>query len=520
MRNPLATNGALLGALAAVALLRLATLGAYPLMDTTEARYAEIARKMVELGDWVTPWYEYGVPFWGKPPLSFWLTAASFKLFGVNELAARLPHFLAALAVAWLVWSWSARRSGREAFFAMALLAGSVLYVVAAGAVTTDMALALGTTLAMRGFWLGLHGAEAERRRERWLLFLGLAVGLLAKGPVALLLVGVPVALWTLAGGAAGHVWRGLPWWRGALLTLALAAPWYVLAEARTPGFLAYFLVGEHWHRYVTPGWSGDLYGNAHAFARGSIWLFAFAAFLPWSLLLPLAAGFGRRAAPRAPLESHERAWRRYLLFWAFSPALIFTAAGNILATYVLPGLPALALLAAAWLARLPSPARAQRTLALGLLLTLAGVVAALVYLDAGGVRDAKTAQALVAAYASQRAGDERLVFLGRLPYSAAFYSRGKAEQAPDVARLERRLNQGPAFVALRTEESRALPARLLHALERVGRYGKFELFRYAPGAPPRDPPTRETRPSSTRPTMATYSASPTHAAATASSDS
>ena len=84
--------------------LRLVTLALYPIMDTTEARYAEIARRMAELGDWVTPWYDHDVPFWGKPPLSFWLTATSFHLFGVSEFTARLPHFLCGLLVAWLMW--------------------------------------------------------------------------------------------------------------------------------------------------------------------------------------------------------------------------------------------------------------------------------------------------------------------------------------------------------------------------------------------------------------------------------
>ena len=73
-------------------MIRLTTLGLYPLGDTTEARYSEIARKMVETGNWITPQFDYGVPFWGKPPLSTWTRAASFELFGVSEFAARLPR--------------------------------------------------------------------------------------------------------------------------------------------------------------------------------------------------------------------------------------------------------------------------------------------------------------------------------------------------------------------------------------------------------------------------------------------
>ena len=104
--------------------LRLLTLGLYPVSDTTESRYAEIARKMVELGDWVTPWYDYGVPFWGKPPLSTWLTAGSMQLFGVSEWAARLPHFLCAVAVGWLIWDWLRPHGLRLAQLALALLSG------------------------------------------------------------------------------------------------------------------------------------------------------------------------------------------------------------------------------------------------------------------------------------------------------------------------------------------------------------------------------------------------------------
>ena len=95
----------------AVAVARLIMLGSYPLMDTTEARYGDIGRMMAESGDWITPWFRPGVPFWGKPPLSFWCTALSFKLFGVNEFTARLPHWILGVLGGWLVWDLAASRS-------------------------------------------------------------------------------------------------------------------------------------------------------------------------------------------------------------------------------------------------------------------------------------------------------------------------------------------------------------------------------------------------------------------------
>ncbi|MDQ6158199.1 phospholipid carrier-dependent glycosyltransferase, partial [Pseudomonas aeruginosa] len=246
--------------------IRLLSLGSYPLMDTTEARYGEVARKMAELGDWITPWYDVGVPFWGKPPLAFWLSAGGQLLLGANEFASRLPHWLLGVLVLWLVWDWQAREDRRQARIACVLLGSSALFFVASGAVMTDMALALALVLAMRGFWLGLHGAEGIRRREGWLMFLGLGLGLLAKGPLTLILAGLPIGLWTLLEWRWRALWRGLPWIRGSLLMLLVAAPWYLLAELKTPGFLEYFLLGEHWQRFVTAGWDGDRYGNAHAY--------------------------------------------------------------------------------------------------------------------------------------------------------------------------------------------------------------------------------------------------------------
>ena len=82
--------------------IRLLLLGSYPLMDQTESRYAEIPREMLVLGDWVTPRLDPVTPFWGKPPLSFWATALSYRIFGVSEFTARLPSFLFSVGVLFL----------------------------------------------------------------------------------------------------------------------------------------------------------------------------------------------------------------------------------------------------------------------------------------------------------------------------------------------------------------------------------------------------------------------------------
>ena len=491
--------------LAIVVLLRLATMGLYPLTDTTEARYAEVARKMVELGDWVTPWYEYGVPFWAKPPLSNWVTAASIKLLGVNEFAARLPHFLLAVVIAWLVWDWVGRRSKREALICMALLSGTMLYFVAAAAVMTDMALALGTTLAMRGFWARFESPQTQRPHEEWLFFLGLGIGMLAKGPIAVVLAGTPVVLWALLTGNVVQTCRRIAWVKGTLLVLAVSAPWYVMAEIRTPGFLEYFFIGEHWMRFTVTGWTGDRYGSAHATQRGAIWLLALVACMPWTVMLPFLA-IGRKTARRqaglsvpttqpAPAQAAERSFGIYLLLWGVTPCLFFTASGNILWTYVLPALPALAMLTAYWLAG------DARTRLIDAMLA-AGVVTTALLVCSYMVREArndswKTAKTVVAQYQVRNTDGWPLLFVSDRPYSASFYTGGKALRVAEFDELARRLDQGGAFVALTKPQVSILPPDLKARLTLQMQSGAFDLYRATPAASPPSTSTPSTRQSS-----------------------
>ncbi|MES2412775.1 MAG: glycosyltransferase family 39 protein [Pseudomonadota bacterium] len=474
------TSRLLCWTLGIVALLRLLTLGLYPLTDTTEARYGEVARKMVELNDWITPWYDYGVPFWAKPPLSTWLTAASMKLFGVNEFAARLPYFVLAVVIAWLVWDWARRWSRREALLAVAVMSGTMLYFIASAAVMTDMALVLGTTLAMRGFWAPFERAEAQRPKEGWLLFVGLGLGLLAKGPIALVLAGIPIFLWTVFSGNLVNVWKRLPWIRGGLLMLVIAVPWYWLAEMRTPGFWEYFFIGEHWKRFTVTGWAGDKYGTAHATARGAIWLLALAACLPWTLLLPWLV-IGRKAAAKAAgvafprPDPSPRHWRLYLLVWALSPCLFFTMSGNILWTYVLPALPAVGLLAAGWLAADVRARLVDSLVAAGVLVM--ALLVAFYFINEQRADSWKSAKRAVIEYTLQGNGQQPLLFIGDLPYSASFYSGGKAKAVADNAELSERIAKGSVFVALNPDQVNALTPELKGGLRLRASSGAYRLY-------------------------------------------
>ena len=458
----------LLAFVAVAALARLATLGMYPLIDPTESRYAEIGRRMAELGDWITPWIGDGVPFWGKPPLSFWMTAGSFKLFGLGEFSARLPHWICAGLLLAVLWGWAARRSRREAVICVALTAGSALFFASAGSVMTDMALALGVTMAMRGFWLGLHGDPALRWREECLFVLGLAIGLLAKGPLALVLAGLPIAGWAVATGNLRRVFVRLHWKTAVAAMAALVLPWYALAEWRTPGFLGYFIVGEHWNRFLVPGWDGDLYGHSHAFPRGTIWLFATLALLPWTVLVPFAAWRWRGLAQ--PASPADRSLYAYLACWALAPCVVFTLSGNILWTYVLPGIPAAAMAAALWLARLPPGRVERRLLAGGVALTAVTGIALVATFNAGGWETETSTRSLVRAYEARRSEGEALIFFRKRPLSGSFYTDGQAAEAMTAEELQARLAQGPAWVAFKERHRGRVPAELMESMQPVAR--------------------------------------------------
>jgi 4-amino-4-deoxy-L-arabinose transferase-like glycosyltransferase len=468
----------LLWLIVAALAVRIATLGAYPLMDNTEARYAEIARKMLETGDWVTPQARYGVAFWSKPPLSMWLTAGTYAVLGVGEFAARLASLLPSLGVLWLVYALALARGRRDvALRAVAVLATTPNFFLSAGAAMTDPALLLGTTLSMAAFWQAMTRADRSARVWGYLFFAGLAIGLLAKGPVGVVLTMLPIGVWTLWKGGLRKVWQRLPWLSGTLLTALVVVPWYALAEQRTPGYLDYFIVGEHFKRYLVPGWQGDLFGTAHARPRGTIWLFAVVATLPWcAVWLGLYAKL-RRAPARASV-GRDDGWNAYLWLWLLASPVFFTPAPNILPTYVLPALPAFALLVAHTWSAAVDAGRDRAARYYGLVMPVLMVAAVLFALPR--IAPQYTQKTLVAEYLEHRAGaDARLIYLGESPLSAEFYARGKVTTAPSAAALQQMIDTGGRrdFVVL-SDAQRDANAVLAARLVAVARAGRYQLFR------------------------------------------
>ncbi len=330
------------------AVIRLISLYTYPLLDTTEARYGEMARIMVETQNWLTPQFDYDVPFWGKPPLFVWISAVGIELFGVNEFSVRAPHWLAGILSISLT-AFMAHRAGFSWVTTALVLITCGLFMIGSGAVMADMVLALSMTITLVGFYYCWLNLNKQGLYWGYCFFIGLAIGLLAKGPLIFLLTGLVIFPWLIIQhgfwGALITIKLRFPVVTGTLLMLLISIPWYIMAEKATPGFLDYFIVGEHFKRFLINGWEGDLYGNAHDEPRGKIWLFWLQSAAPWSLVLPLL--MWKRANKIRDFSSTHTGLFSFLVLWLISPMLLFTFAGNILPTYVLPGLPAVSILIA-----------------------------------------------------------------------------------------------------------------------------------------------------------------------------
>jgi 4-amino-4-deoxy-L-arabinose transferase-like glycosyltransferase len=322
--------------------------------EPDEGRYAEIVREMLLTGNWITPTLNFA-PYYDKPPGFFWLVAAVFQMLGTSEWAARLPAALAAVLTiaATAVFGW--RRIGpMAALGAGAVLATAIGFVALGRSVRMDTVLTLtvsGTLFYAYALWdaPGTAYEAGAKRPATWPLYVLSALGLLLKGPVAIALPVLVLAVLTLATGEYRRLLRFQPG-LGALLAAAIASSWYVSAAVSAPDYLWVFLWRQNLGRFLGAG-----RGTGHTEA---VWFFFWVLplmFLPWTLFLP---GALRRSLER--LRSGDRV-TLFLLAWFAVIFSFFTLSKAKLAPYILPVLPPLALLVAAHVVEAleaPEPAR------------------------------------------------------------------------------------------------------------------------------------------------------------------
>jgi 4-amino-4-deoxy-L-arabinose transferase-like glycosyltransferase len=321
------------------------------LMDDVDAVQAQIARNMLDSGDWVTARLD-GVPYLEKAPLHYWVIAVSYMLFGVSDWAARIPFALAAVLLCWVTY-----RFGRWAFghpagaYAGIALSTSVGLFLFTRILIPDAMLTLTVTLALWSLLRALDEQEPHPRRWAAALAVCLALGVLLKGLIAAVFVAGVGGIWLAATRQllAPRTWRRLHPVSGLLLFLAIAAPWHVLAILRNPpyfdftlrsepgvyrGFFWFYFLNEHVFRFLNMRYPRDyntvprlLFWSLHL-----IWLF------PWSPLLAAAARLSFRPADRAG------ATRLLALIWA-AFVLVFFTFSTTQEYYSMPCYPALALL-------------------------------------------------------------------------------------------------------------------------------------------------------------------------------
>jgi 4-amino-4-deoxy-L-arabinose transferase-like glycosyltransferase len=327
-------------------------LGAIGFVGPDEPRYAWIARDMAETSDWVTPRL-YGKPWFEKPVLYYWGAALCFKLFGVSVAAARLPSavsaLLATLALAWL----ALRLYGAEtARWLLLLLPTTVGMIGFSHAAATDMPFSSMLTMAMvcAAVVLGLTRNESSPviPQTPWLalvlfgFFLGLAV--LAKGPAAIILSGGAIFFWALI----SKRWRDASrlFHPAALASFCLTAlPWYILCARRNPGFFHIFIIEHNFKRYLTP----EFQHVQPFWYYGPILLVTF---LPWTAIFLWSFLSGAQRLLRARCTK-ESIW--FLLCWAGFCFGFFTISQSKLPGYILPAIPAIALLLAYSVSYFPS---------------------------------------------------------------------------------------------------------------------------------------------------------------------
>jgi 4-amino-4-deoxy-L-arabinose transferase-like glycosyltransferase len=311
------------------------TMGLRPLAVPDEGRYAGVAWAMVTHGDWLVPRLN-GLPYFHKPPLYYWITAAAMQLFGPVEWAARIAPLLGASTAATAVYLF-ARRWWDERFARRALLAlcTQVLVFVGAQYANLDMLVAgciTATVLAFADAALSLE----QGRAARWQLaagYLFAALGVLAKGLIGVVLPGMVLVIW-IALRRRPRVVLALLWWPGLLLFALVAAPWFVLMQREFAEFAHYFFYVQHFARYAEGG-----FNNQRPAYFYPLVLLALA--FPWSLWL--LSGLRRRLAADAP----EPGLRSLLWVWLAAITLFFSLPQSKLVGYILPVTAPLALLAA-----------------------------------------------------------------------------------------------------------------------------------------------------------------------------
>ena len=316
-------------------------LGSRPLSVPDEGRYVEIPREMAVTGDWVTPRLN-GVKYFEKPPLFYWFEAVLIKLFGLSEWSVRLGPALFALFGCLMVYFAGARMFGPLAgVFSTIVLSTSVLYYATSRTITLDMPVSVLLTASLLSFLLGTSEPAGMRRRLFfWGFYAFAALAVLTKGLIGIVFPGMIIFAWMLVMNE-WRLLRSMHLVSGMIIFLAIAAPWHILVQRANPEFFQFYVIHEHFERYLT---------KVHARYKPA-WFFIpilIGGLLPWTAFLAQAI---RNSVPRTWRDRGLHREGIFLLLWAGLIFLFFSRSDSKLIPYVLPVFPPLALVIGKYLA-------------------------------------------------------------------------------------------------------------------------------------------------------------------------
>lgn len=445
------------GLLAVAALWLTATAWIRPLALPDEGRYVGVAWEMLRSGDWLTPTLN-GLPYFHKPPLFYWITAASLAVFGNVEWAARLAPWLGGCLMSAAVLLFGRRHlDNRQTSDWLLVLVLMPLAYVGAQYANHDMLVASLISCTILAFAHALLLPAGDKAARRWQLaactFSALAV--LSKGLIGIVLPGLVLLAWLPAAGRARDIGR-LFWWPGLLLFLVLVSPWFLLMQQRFPEFAHYFFAVQHFGRFTQ---AEQTFNNLRPFWFYPVVLAVLG--LPWSLWL----------LRRGPGAATDQARQVRLLMWIWLAAItgFFSLPKSKLVGYILPAVPPLAmLLSLRWRTALQAGGWQRRLAQASVLLALAVCLAPVMLAPRlAPDKDARRAAAVVAGSAHP------VVFLRNYWFDLPFYARLPGPvtvlddwEDPALTRADnwrRELWDAKDF-APAADRTRLMPVRLLQA--------------------------------------------------------
>ncbi len=310
-----------------VFVLKLVTIFLHPLHHPSEARYASISMRMALTGNYLMPFFDPVTPFFGKPPLSFWASAISLEIFGINEFAGRFPHYLALILTCFILFRAIRKTFDEKTAIASVVIISSTFLFYVLHSIMTEAFLLLGMAMITTSFLPTMRGEQ----KDSLIFFLGCVVAMLTKGPVGIVMPCLAIPVYLTITREWKKFFQNFPIICGSIFFLAATLPWFLLAEKSYPGFLEYFFLGENFGRFMKSGWEGDRYGNAHNVPFGTIWIYFALTMLP-----PLLATIAKpKKVAGAFIE--EIKTDKDFLFFAISllaPLLLLTFMRNMIATY------------------------------------------------------------------------------------------------------------------------------------------------------------------------------------------